>query len=146
MIRKIKSFYKLLSPNYQTVHLEYKVEVQARYGHGKPPHKLLNSIIDKNRDIYRDHLNTFLEFSENIHSIKNAKNESDPNKPGWNNGFLPGLDIVGIYGIIAKYKPSHYIEIGSGNSTKVARKSINENDLHTKITSIDPFPSIIICS
>jgi len=53
---------------------------------------------------------------------------------------LPGLDIVSIYGIIAKYKPSRYIEIGSGNSTKVARKSIKENHLNTEIISIDPFP------
>lgn len=33
-----------------------------------------------------------------------------------------------------------YIEIGSGNSTKVARKAIVENNLKTEITSIDPFP------
>lgn len=38
------------------------------------------------------------------------------------------------------FKPKNYIEIGSGNSTKVARKSITENKLDTKIISIDPFP------
>lgn len=66
--------------------------------------------------------------------------ETDENNPAWNNNFLPGLDIVALYGILAKFKPSKYIEIGSGNSTKVARKAVNENALKTEIISIDPFP------
>ena len=50
------------------------------------------------------------------------------------------VDIIGIYGMLAKYNPKRYIEIGSGNSTKVARKEIKENNLQTEITSIDPMP------
>lgn len=42
--------------------------------------------------------------------------------------------------MLVKYKPKKYIEIGSGNSTKVARKAIKENNLTTEITSIDPCP------
>ena len=72
--------------------------------------------------------------------IKDSKEEKNENNPSWNNGYLPGLDIIGLYGIIANYKPQKYIEIGSGNSTKVARKAIVENNLKTEITSIDPFP------
>lgn len=53
---------------------------------------------------------------------------------------MPGLDIVTIYTMLSRIKPQKYIEIGSGNSTKVVRKSIRENDLETKITSIDPHP------
>ncbi|HRE96861.1 MAG TPA: class I SAM-dependent methyltransferase [Flavobacteriales bacterium] len=79
-----------------------------------------------------------------MHTIQDASLEKDQNKPAWNNGFLPGLDIVGIYGMIAEYKPAKYIEIGSGNSTKVARKSITENHLKTEIISIDPFPRAAI--
>ena len=41
---------------------------------------------------------------------------------------------------ICEFKPKKYIEIGSGNSTKVVRKSIKDNDLKTIVTSIDPFP------
>lgn len=48
--------------------------------------------------------------------------------------------MISIYGMIAYYQPKNYIEIGSGNSTKIARKSIIDNHLQTKITSIDPFP------
>jgi hypothetical protein len=53
---------------------------------------------------------------------------------------LPGLDIIGIYTLISEFKPKKYIEIGSGNSTKVAFKAKTEQDLDTEIISIDPMP------
>lgn len=140
MISKVKSLYKFLSPKFQNLHLEYKVDVKPRYGYGKPPHKLLYELINKNRTDYKENLQFFLNYKPTIQSIKNSTQEVEENNPAWNNGFLPGLDIVGIYGLIAKHKPQKYIEIGSGNSTKVARKAIIENNLKTEITSIDPFP------
>lgn len=140
MMGKIKSVYRFLSPKFQSIHLEYKVTPKPRYGHGKPAHTLLFDLINRNRSLYKDLLESFLKYIERIHEIKDSSNETNEDNPTWNNGFLPGLDIVGIYGIIAKYKPTRYIEIGSGNSTKVARKSIKENNLNTEIISIDPFP------
>ncbi len=140
MLKKIKSIYRFVSPKFQSVHLEYKVKVEPRYGHGKPAHGLLYELINRNRDVYTAILNSFLKYAEKIQIIKNFKEETDENCPTWNNDYLPGLDIVGIYGMIAEYKPKKYIEVGSGNSTKVAKKSIEENKLSTEITSIDPFP------
>lgn len=140
MIEKVKSVYRFLSPKFQSIHLDYKVTSQPRFHHKNRTYSLLNNLINGNRQLYKDLLVSFLKHTKNIHEIKDVKNETDENNPTWNNGFLPGLDIVGIYGIIAKYKPTKYIEIGSGNSTKVARKSIKENDLNTEIISIDPFP------
>lgn len=139
-MEKLKSLYKFLSPKYQTIFLEYKVEPKPRYGYGRPPHSALYEIVNKNRDLYKETLNFFLSFSEKFVEIKDSKIEKNFDNPAWNNGFLPGLDIIGIYGMLAKYNPSKYIEIGSGNSTKVARKSISENSLRTEIISIDPFP------
>lgn len=140
MMEKIKSVYRFLSPKFQSIHLDYKVTPKPRYGHGNPAHTLLFDLINRDRPLYKDLLESFLKYIERIHEIKDSSNETDENSPTWNNGFLPGLDIVGIYGIIANYKPARYIEIGSGNSTKVARKSIKENNLNTEIISIDPFP------
>ncbi|MDQ3191913.1 MAG: class I SAM-dependent methyltransferase [Bacteroidota bacterium] len=137
---KIKSFYRFLTSRYQTIHLDYKVQAKPRYGHGLAPHDILYNIIDSNREEYENNLKYFYKFKETFLEIKDAKQETDENKPAWNNDFLPGLDIIGLYGLIAKKKPAQYIEIGSGNSTKVARKSIQENNLNTRITSIDPFP------
>ncbi|MFZ5554225.1 MAG: class I SAM-dependent methyltransferase [Bacteroidota bacterium] len=144
MKNKIKSLYKFLSPKHQSIHLDYKVDVKPRYGHGKPAHGMLYELINKNRELYASLLTDFLNYSDKIHTIKKSEEEKNENNPAWNNGFLPGLDMVGLYGMIAKYKPRVYIEIGSGNSTKTAKKAIVENGLQTKITSIDPFPRATI--
>ena len=37
-------------------------------------------------------------------------------------------------------RPRRFIEIGSGNSTKFARRAIRDLSLNTSIVSIDPFP------
>jgi hypothetical protein len=37
-------------------------------------------------------------------------------------------------------RPKHFLEVGSGNSTKFARKAISDHRLDTKIISIDPHP------
>lgn len=140
MISKLRSLYHFISPKFQSVHLDYKVNTVPRYGHGKPPHQMLYSIIDQNRKEYQENLEFFLQFTDRFQSIKETSVEIDPDRIAWNNGFLPGLDVIGIYGLISRYKPQNYLEIGSGNSTKVARKAITENKLATKITSIDPFP------
>ena len=114
--------------------------MKPRYGYGLKPHTLLYEIINKNRSIYEQFLNEILAYKNIFQSIKSIESEKDENQPSWNNGFLPGLDIVSLYTIVNHFKPQKYIEIGSGNSTKVVRKSIIENKLNTKIISIDPFP------
>jgi hypothetical protein len=141
MQEKIKSLYHFLSPKFQTVHFEYQYNPRPRYGHGKPAHPLLYEIIDRQRAHYEKLLNDFLTYSDNIQSIRKiAENGQQTEEPVWNNEFLPGLDIIGIYGMLSFYRPIRYIEIGSGNSTKVARKAIREQHLQTEIISIDPYP------
>ncbi|AEA45513.1 class I SAM-dependent methyltransferase [Fluviicola taffensis] len=138
MANSLKSFVKLLMPKYQKLILEYKIEMKPRYGYGTKPHGLLYEIIDKNRSVYEVFLKEILTHKDTFQAIKSEN--SDENQPAWNNHFLPGLDIISLYTLLDHFKPKNYIEIGSGNSTKVARKSIQENSLPTKITSIDPFP------
>ena len=136
----IKQLYRFLSPKFQNLFLDYPVDFKPRYGHGKPPHTTLYDIIAANRDTYQYLLSKALDLKESIWQIKEAKREHDTTKPGWNNGFLPGLDIIGIYTMLAEFKPKKYIEIGSGNSTKVAYKAKQEQQLDTEIISIDPMP------
>lgn len=136
----IKQIYRFLNPKFQNVFLEYKVDFKPRYGYGKPPHQELYKIIDSNRDKYRDLINKSLSYKEKIWTIKDSNKETDSTKPSWNNGFLPGLDIIGIYTLISEFKPAKYIEIGSGNSTKVSYKAKTEQNLTTEIVSIDPMP------
>ena len=136
----IKEIYKFLNPKFQNLFLEYKVDFKPRYGHGKPAHSDLLKIIDSNRENYKDLINRALFHKEIFWTIKDSKVEEDPIKPAWNNGFLPGLDIIGIYTCLTEFKPEKYIEIGSGNSTKVAYKAKIEQKLGTEIISIDPMP------
>jgi hypothetical protein len=136
----IKKTIKLFLPRYQKLILEYRVDMKPRYGYGKKAHGLLYEIINAGRKTYVDHIGKMLLLKPVFDSIKTMEKEKDENLPAWNNGFLPGLDIVALYTFLKEFKPKHYIEIGSGNSTKVARKCIKDNSLDTRIISIDPFP------
>jgi hypothetical protein len=136
----LKSLYRFLSPKFQTLFLEYPVRFEPRYGHGKPPHSLLQEIIHAHYNDYAARLEGFLQHKEQFWRIEPQPHPSDDRIPHWNNGYLPGLDIIGIYGMLASLKPHKYVEIGSGNSTKVAYKAIQEQQLATTITCIDPKP------
>jgi hypothetical protein len=140
----LKQIYRFLSPKYQNLFLEYKVDLKPRYGHGNPAHIELLNIIDRHRVNYKDLLNKALTYTDLLWEIKDTQIETNPTKPTWNNGFLPGPDIVGLYTMISELKPKKYIEIGSGNSTKVVYKAIKDQNLSTEIISVDPFPRVEI--
>src|SRR5690606_6082023 len=139
-ITMIKQIYRFLNPKFQNLFLEYKVNFKPRYGHGNPPHQDLYKIIDTNRDKYKDLINKALSYKDNIWAIQYSNDKTNTVSPVWDNHFLPGLDIVGIYTMLSEFKPKKYIEIGSGNSTKVAYKAKTEQNLNTEIISIDPMP------
>jgi len=136
----LKRIYHFLSPKFQTMSLDYKVDLKPRYGHGKPPHSELYSIIDNNRKDYSQFISEAIEYKEKLQEIKKYVEEKEVNNPTWNNGFLPGLDVIAIYTMLSIKKPRKYVEVGSGNSTKVAFKAKKENNLTTQIISIDPNP------
>ena len=50
-----------------------------------------------------------------------SEDETDPSLPFWSNPWLPPLDGATLYGLIATRRPSLYMEVGSGFSTKFAR-------------------------
>jgi hypothetical protein len=136
----IRYIYQLLHPRFQKLFLEYPVTMQPRYGHGKPPHKGLYTIIDRHRASYAALLAKVVHYLPDFKSVKHSQDQKDPAEPAWKNGFLPGLDIITLFMMIAEYKPGRYIEIGSGNSTKVVWKAKNIYSPDTKIISIDPMP------
>ncbi len=136
----LRNLLKFFHPRFQTLFLEYKVTFKPRYGHGLPAHPRLMEIIEANRPEYSEWMKKILTFAPQLQAIKKHNEETDSSQPGWNNGFLPGLDILALYTIIAASKPNRYVEVGSGNSTQVAHKAIQDFDLDTQIISIDPFP------
>ena len=130
MVDKLKNTYNLLNPNKQKLILDYKVDLRPRE---QQPHPLLLEIINKNREQYKMILNEINSNKDEFHKIKTFKEEKNPDQPSWNIGFLPGLDIVALYTLIQHFQPTRYIEVGSGNSTKVARQAIRDQNLKTDI-------------
>ena len=106
----------------------------------KKPHKDLFSLIAANKPAYILTLQNSLTHQDAFSTIGDDKQIKNGIDPGWNNGYLPGLDIIMLYSLLAQIKPSKYIEIGSGTSTKVAYKSRRDNSLNFEIISIDPSP------
>jgi hypothetical protein len=67
-------------------------------------------------------------------------NTEDDRSPRWANEMFPMVDGAVLYSLLRKENPKLYTEIGSGNSTKFARRAIEDGRLRTKIVSIDPMP------
>jgi len=134
----IKHLFKRNPQSYKALFLDYPISPVPRYEYGHNYHKRLKDILDKSRDKYIDLLNRFTGFYDYLKRIPyNMINTVDPY---WSNGYFPPLDALALYCIIASTKPQHYVEIGSGNSTKFAKRTIKDFSLNTKITCIDPKP------
>jgi hypothetical protein len=110
-----------------------------RYGEGKPPHPELARIIGSRRDHYAGLLHRFGEFRQDFDRIP-LEPTGDPTVPHWHNGWLPSLDAIALYCTLALNDPAVYLEVGSGNSTRFARRAITDHGLRTKVISIDPAP------
>jgi hypothetical protein len=136
----LKTLYRMLHPGIQKLFLDYPVDFRPRYGHGLPPHPELYALINRNRTMYEALLRKALELSPAFAQIPAKPDPAHPERPSWVNGFFPGLDTVALFTLMVEYKPARYVEVGSGNSTRVAHFAKTSNGLTTHITSIDPAP------
>jgi Methyltransferase domain len=122
-----------------TIFLEFPLDSHPRYGYGVSPHPKLYEIINRNRNLYKDRLRSFAALNEHFLRIPVSAPESSI-EPFWGNAWLPCLDAAALYGFVASEAPKKVFEVGSGNSTKFARRAIRDHDLRTRILSIDPQP------
>ncbi|MBI5847478.1 MAG: class I SAM-dependent methyltransferase [Nitrospirae bacterium] len=134
MLIKLK---KLFESSFK-LDLDYPFVSKPRYTINAP-HKQLYEIIARNNDRYSDILNAMQmhEIKFRSISINQGLNRVDPY---WDNGWFPVLDAMVLYHFLVINNPSTFIEVGSGNSTKFARRAITDHGLRTKIISIDPYP------
>ena len=128
-----------LIKGHQIVFLDYPVTPEPRWGFGKPAHAQLAERLGRDRGAYRRTLESFLQFQENLVKIPRQAAADSP-EPCWVNKWLPAPDAVASYCLLGLSKPKRYVEVGSGYSTKFARRAIRDLGLATKITSIDPHP------
>ncbi len=99
---------------------------------------LLLAILEHGRERYADLCCAIVSDRDNLKDLP-AETET-PDNPHWVNGWFPPLDGMILYTLIRSLKPKTYLEIGSGNSTKFARKAVRDHGLATRIVSIDPEP------
>ena len=127
-----------------SITLDYPIKCESRYGYGKPYHRELETILARDRGRYREILTGFLKYKEFLLRIPPWASENAPLSPAWCNAHMPALDGVAIYGFLANTNGAHYVEVGSGWTTKFALRAIADQGLRTKITSIDPLPRVDI--
>jgi hypothetical protein len=123
-----------------TVEDYYPVMPRVRWRSGAAPHTQLHQILDKNRAGYEAFLDLLLDNAGLIHGISHEQKDTHSNLPFWNNVWFSALDAASLVNVIAWKRPSRYVEIGSGHSTRFARYTIDTLRLETRITSVDPEP------
>jgi hypothetical protein len=111
-----------------------------RYGYGLPQHKEIRLLLEQGIPRYREMLTSFRAFIPQFLSIPKDLDPERTQEPAWMNGFFPALDIMSLFGLISTMHPRQYLEVGSGNSTKVAAMAKRLNSPETTIRSIDPAP------
>jgi hypothetical protein len=121
------------------IFIDHQIRPEPRFGHGRPEHPQIRALLESRRAHFAGLLDGFLGHEPRLTSIP-LHGRKDGTGPYWDNGWLPPLDALALYGFLERARPLRYIEIGSGNSTKFARHAIEENALGTRITSIDPAP------
>lgn len=125
----------------QPIFLDYPVEAHPRWGYrDRPLHPEISRLLETRAPEFVAVMETFLTQTEHLARIPWGPEDAQPDDPTWTNDWFGGMDGVALYGLIATEQPSTYIEIGSGMSTKFARRCIRDNDLSTRIISIDPTP------
>lgn len=116
--------------------------LRARYGHSRSNHEKILEKLKLFRENYTHFIQNFGALADFFTEIP-ADQPLSPDElstPNWKNGFLPPHDAMALCTALYAYNSRIYLEIGSGNSTKFARKVISHLNLKTKIVSIDPTP------
>lgn len=87
-------------------------------------------------------VNTFKRYQKEYNNFPTIKSE-DNSKFFLNNLAFDNIDALNYYNIIRYFKPKTIIEIGSGQSTKIAAQACLLNK-KTKLISIEPYPQEIL--
>jgi hypothetical protein len=122
------------------IHLDYPINPTPRWGHGSPLHDGIAARLARTRARYVEMLERLAQYQSALYDIPLTAEPASASSPSWINRFMEGLDAIALSCILLDRKPSRYVEIGSGNSTKFARHAIERGGLATSITSIDPQP------
>jgi len=100
--------------------------------------KIMEKWYDTNKEEVVKLFQTFCSFKKFYEKIPLVSKQDG--KLQWINNYISPFDAISIYSFLAINNPRYYVEVGSGNTTMFAAQSIKDNNLRTKIISIDPYP------
>lgn len=106
--------------------------------HATSPHPALAALLEAQLGHALSRLQELAAAAPGLARIPAAAD--DARAPYWNNAWIPPLDGIALYALVATRRPRLYVEIGSGNSTRFVRRAIDDHGLSTRIVSIDPQP------
>ncbi len=113
-------------------------ELRPRYGFGRPSHQRLEEMFNGLVGGFDATLRSFGEHFNDLAKI--PLHGVDSPEPCWIHKWLIGLDTVSLYSFIRSREPAQYVEVGSGQSTKLVARARSDGGFSTRITSIDPSP------
>jgi predicted O-methyltransferase YrrM len=119
------------------VFLAYPVIAEPRFGYRIPPHSETAQLFASQRDDYREVLCQFRKYSGDLQKISLTDSIGEA---CWINRMMPPLDSAALYSFLRLNQPKLYLEVGSGYSTKMARRAVRDAEMQTRIVSIDPNP------
>jgi hypothetical protein len=118
--------------------LEYEYTPAVRPMEASPVGQHFIARVERDVAPIADFFDEMIRLKDNFAAITTSQvNDSDPH---WDNIWLPAMDGMSIYALIAARKPKVYLEVGSGNSTKFARRAVRDHNTGTRIVSVDPQP------
>lgn len=123
----------------QPIYIDYPPKCLPRYGYGRPVHVGLQERMAADVPSYERVLSVVQRYVDDLRAIESQPPRS-PLEPFWNNGWFGSLNAASLYAFLRANAPRLYVEVGSGNSTKFARRAIRDGALSTRIVSIDPAP------
>lgn len=119
--------------------LEGPLNAQPRWGHGKPSHPQLNALIEAHLQDYEARLDQLSELLPWLSRLP-LHNPPGHHEPHWINNYLPTLDAVMWYAMMAWKRPSTVLEIGCGHSSRFLHQATVDHQIPCRLIGIDPDP------
>jgi predicted O-methyltransferase YrrM len=126
---------------HRQIRLDYPASARPgpRWGHGSPVHEGIRQVLAASRarqeellESLHPHLDAYLALPHGPSAV--------PPDPDIGSEWFGSLDGFLLYALIASRRPRRFLEIGSGNSTRVAAAARRDGGFAMEITSIDPEP------
>lgn len=119
--------------------VDYPYAATIRHGAGRPPHPELTALLEAGRSRYETLIDEMGALQPYFAEIPLGSDYETPD-PFWFNAWFGGFDALALTTMLKRENPALFVEIGSGVSTKFARRAIRTFGLRTRLVSIDPEP------